>query len=76
MLSQNLGSIKEIKILKRENYQSLNFKKIVSKIGLMSFFQGVVQTIPRLALEVIAIFFSILSLCFKNKLLGKLLNII
>ena len=63
MLSQNLGSIKEIKILKRENYQSLNFKKIVSKIGLMSFFQGVVQSIPRLALEVIAIFF-IVAICF------------
>ena len=63
VLSQNLGSIKEIKILKRENYQSLNFKKIVSKIGLMSFFQGVVQSIPRLALEVIAIFF-IVAICF------------
>lgn len=63
VLTQNLGSIKEIKILKREDYQSLNFKKIVSKIGLMSFFQGVVQSIPRLALEVIAIFF-IVAICF------------
>ena len=48
-LNQNLGSIKEIKILRRENYQSSNFKKIVSKIGSMSFYHGIMQSIPRLA---------------------------
>ena len=63
VLSQNLGSIKEIKILKREDYQSFNFKRIVNNIGLMSFFQGVVQSIPKLALEVIAIFL-IVCICF------------
>ena len=62
-LNQNLGSIKEIKILRRENYQSSNFKKIVSKIGSMSFYHGIMQSIPRLALEIIAIIF-IVSICF------------
>ncbi len=62
-LNQNLGSIKEIKILRREDYQSSNFKKIVSKIGFMSFYQGIMQSIPRLALEIIAIFF-IVGICF------------
>ena len=64
-LNHTLGSIKETKILNRESYLTNLFMQQVSQIEKHSFFLYFLNVIPRLFLELIAVFsVSIISIIF------------
>ena len=64
-ISQGIGSIKETKILNKENFVYNIFKNNTSIIERYNFIQGFVVTLPRLFLELMAILvIVIISLTF------------
>lgn len=64
-LNHGLGSIKDTKILNKENYIINIFKSIVNKIEHTQFLQNFIQTLPRIFLEFIAVMaVAIISILF------------
>ena len=69
-VEQGLGAIKETKILNKENYFINIFSKINARIEKISFFVYMVNVIPRLFLEVAALF-SVVVISVSLTLLGR-----
>jgi len=54
-IQQGFGGIKEIKLLGQENYVTDIFKKIISRVSIISRNQQLIQFIPKLSLETFAV---------------------
>ena len=70
IVEQALSAIKETKILNRENYFMDTFSKIINKVEKIAFYKYLIQSTPRLFLEVAAILsVAIISVIFVS--MGK-----
>ena len=70
IVNQSLGAIKETKLFNKEYYFLSDFKKIVQNKESLEFFSYLIQGLPRLFLEVMALF-SIAAISAFLIILGK-----